>query len=274
MQHANPELYNNLCSTLNKYLPYADDGSYPAILYPKGQCWSKFALTAEFLNSIDPLIAGWRTVGLLDDGYLEQIHGFDTPAQQEYISHYGSPNFREFVAKTLNTDKEEAVLTDALIIPIVGRLESFNELLPLLQKAREVSPRIVIVAEGFGEDVLNKVIITRIQGTISPILVETPGYGDNKIESLKDIAIICGTEVIDTKVTKLSDVTTFGTAKKVIAKKDKTTIIGGGGSKENINTRVKQLTQAILPAVSSAAINTPVGSVTFSSKYSSPFSFN
>ena len=161
---------------------------------------------------------------------IEMVEGLEI--EKGYVSPY-------FV----NTDKEEATLTDVLIIPIVGRVESFADILPVLQTAKQINNKIVMVAEGFGEDMLNKTIITRLQGTINPILIETPGYGDNKLEYLKDIAIVCGTEPIDPKVTKFADVTHFGSAKKIISKKDKTTIIGGAGSKEEITKRVTQLTE-------------------------------
>ncbi len=147
---------------------------------------------------------------------------------------YVSPYF-------INTDKEEVVLTDCTIVPVVGRLESFKEIVPLFQ--RHQGGKVAVIAEGFGEDMLNNSIILRIKGLVSLVLIETPGYGENKLDNLKDIAIVCGTDPIDPKVTNLAEVTSLGTAKKLIVKKDKTTIIGGGGSKLLINKRVDQLTE-------------------------------
>jgi len=152
---------------------------------------------------------------------------------------YVSPYF-------INTDKEEAIITDAIVIPIVGRVESFNEILPLLQNVAKVNKKILIVAEGFGEDALNKSILLRIQGQLSPILIETPGFGENKLENLKDIAIVTDTKIIDPKIDKITDlidIDTLGKAKKIVSRKDKTLIIGGAGRKVDINNRVEQLTE-------------------------------
>src|SRR6185436_2984574 len=80
-------------------------------LYPAGECWNKFTLLSEFMNSIDPLINNWRTVGLEGDGYLEQIHGYDELWGHEYIHHYGAPNFKQAMAKALNTDAKEIAKT-------------------------------------------------------------------------------------------------------------------------------------------------------------------
>lgn len=103
----NPQMYEKLCSILHQYLQHADEGMYPKSLYPAGECWNKLTLLSEFLNSIDPLLSGYRTVGLYGTGYLEQINGFDVPYQHRFITHLGSPNVRQFLGRKLNTDKEE-----------------------------------------------------------------------------------------------------------------------------------------------------------------------
>ncbi|MBI2449312.1 hypothetical protein HYV49_03365 [Candidatus Pacearchaeota archaeon] len=107
LKKQNIEIFDKLCNILNSYLPYPDEGMYPKEIYPPGEYWNKITLTTEYMDSIDPLIKGWRGVGLYDDGYLEQIHGFDVPRQHRYITHYGSPNYREFIAKKFNSNREE-----------------------------------------------------------------------------------------------------------------------------------------------------------------------
>lgn len=98
--------FNKICEVLNTYLLYFDVGMYPKEIYPPGECWSKLTQCTEYMDSIDPLIKGWRGVGLYDDGYLEQMHGFDTPKQHQYITHYGAPNYRQFIAKAFGSDQE------------------------------------------------------------------------------------------------------------------------------------------------------------------------
>lgn len=107
LKTSNPQIFGRLCEVLNKYLPYRDEGMYPKDLYPAGECWNKLTLLCEFMNSTEPLTAGYRTVGLYGDGYLEQINGFDVPYQHRYITHFGSPNVKQFISKKLNTDQEE-----------------------------------------------------------------------------------------------------------------------------------------------------------------------
>jgi hypothetical protein len=107
LQKDDNSTYLKLCASLNQHLRYPDEGIPPKDQYPPGECWNKFCLTAEMMNSVDPLINGYRTVGLEGDGYLEEIHGYDELWGNNYIHHYGSPNFREHIAKIFRTDKEE-----------------------------------------------------------------------------------------------------------------------------------------------------------------------
>ncbi len=100
-------IYNELVKVLDSHLRYPDEGIPPRDLYPAGECWNKFCLTAEMINSIDPLLRGYRTVGLKGDGYLEEIHGYDELWGNNYIHHYGSTNFRQHIARFFGTDKEE-----------------------------------------------------------------------------------------------------------------------------------------------------------------------
>lgn len=107
LQRKDNGTFLKLCDVLNHYLRYYDEGVPPKYKYPPGECWNKFCLTMEMMNSVDPLVKGWRTVGLEGDGFLEEIHGYDGLWGNNYIHHYGSPNFREHMAKVFKTDKEE-----------------------------------------------------------------------------------------------------------------------------------------------------------------------
>jgi chaperonin GroEL len=78
--------------------------------------------------------------------------------------------------------------------------------------------------------------------------VKAPGFGDRRKEMLEDIAILTGGTVIsEEKGYKLEDANLgyLGTAEKVSVDKENTTIVGGKGKKENIESRVKQIKMQI-----------------------------
>lgn len=144
----------------------------------------------------------------------------------------------------INTEKEEAVLTEAAVLTINGRVESFQDILPILQEISKGNKNVLIVAEGFSDDVINNTIVAKIKGVLCPILLETPGFGDNKREALENIAVVSGGSVVDQTITELKKVTVseLGGFKKIVVTKDKAVLIGGAGDKSEIENRVARLT--------------------------------
>ena len=74
--------------------------------------------------------------------------------------------------------------------------------------------------------------------------VKAPGFGDRRKAMLQDMAILTGAQVVSDELgLKLDsvDMSVLGTAKKVIVSKDETTIVAGGGSKEDVAARVAQI---------------------------------
>ena len=73
---------------------------------------------------------------------------------------------------------------------------------------------------------------------------QAPGFGDRRKAMLQDMAILTGAQVVSDELgLKLDsvDMSVLGTAKKVIVSKDETTIVAGGGSKEDVAARVAQI---------------------------------
>lgn len=107
MKQKNIKAYKRKCEALNKTLLYPDEGISPKSKYPPGECWNKMTMLTEFMNSIFPLINGFRSVGLEGDGFLEQRDGPDNPWGHRTVIHYGSPNLKRFLANKFNTTGEE-----------------------------------------------------------------------------------------------------------------------------------------------------------------------
>lgn len=142
----------------------------------------------------------------------------------------------------VNNDKESVVFNDPAFLLVNDKLDRFADVVPVLKKLFENGNKeFVIVADSFSEDFLGFMVLNKIRGAFSPLLVETPGFGDSKLENLKNLAAVVGATVFDSKAKKLTDATLqdLGSSKKVVAKKDKTTVIGG--DEEAIKLRVEVL---------------------------------
>ena len=102
-----PKGFDRVCGILSRNLPYPDNGISPKDKYPPGKCWNRLTMLSEFLNSVVPLIHGYRSVGLEGDGFVEQLDGFDSPWGQNFVAHFGSPNLKRFLGKVFGVSSEE-----------------------------------------------------------------------------------------------------------------------------------------------------------------------
>jgi chaperonin GroEL len=74
--------------------------------------------------------------------------------------------------------------------------------------------------------------------------VKAPGFGDRRKAMLEDIAVLTGGQVISEDLgIKLENVTLdmLGKAKKVVVKKEDTTVVDGLGAKKDIEARIAQI---------------------------------
>ena len=144
-----------------------------------------------------------------------------------------------------NGERMEAVYKDAHILVTDKKVSNVQEILPLLEKiAQSGKKELVIIADDIEGEALTTFVINKLKGGFSVLGVKAPGYGDRKKEVLQDIAIMTGGELITEDVgLKLEDVELgqLGSADRVVSTKDNTVVVGGGGSKADIDNRVSAL---------------------------------
>jgi chaperonin GroEL len=90
--------------------------------------------------------------------------------------------------------------------------------------------------------------VNKLRGTLHVAAVKAPGFGDRRKEMLKDIAILTGGQIVsDDLGIKLDSVTLsdLGTAKRVTMDKDNSTIVDGGGKKNDIKGRIEVIRRQI-----------------------------
>ena len=154
---------------------------------------------------------------------------------------------RGYVSPYMVTDTErmEAVLEKPYILITDKKISSLQEIMPLLEKVvKSGNKNLLIIADEVEGEALATLVVNKLRGIFNVLAVKAPGFGDRRKELLEDIAAVAGGEVIsEDKGMKLenADINVLGEAKRIIANKDNTTIVGGAGSKPEIEKRIKQI---------------------------------
>src|SRR5690242_14709132 len=144
-----------------------------------------------------------------------------------------------------NSDRMEAVIEDAYILITDKKISAVADILPVLEKLTQIGNRnIVIIAEDVDGEALPTLVVNKLRGILNVLAVKAPGFGDRRKAMLQDIAILTGGQVISEEMGRRLENTTLedlGQARRVISRKDDTTIVEGHGSQEDIQNRIKQI---------------------------------
>ena len=162
---------------------------------------------------------------------------------------------RGYISPYMATDMEkmEAVLKDPFVLLTDMKINSIQDMVPLLEEIMRAGRPLFIVAEDVEGEALSTILLNRLRGTLNVVAIKAPGFGDRRKRILEDIAVVTGAQVIDKDFgMTMADATMemLGTAKTVKVTKDTALIVDGAGKKEDIQNRI-QIIRAELERVDS-----------------------
>ncbi|HIN37422.1 MAG TPA: chaperonin GroEL [Dehalococcoidia bacterium] len=143
-----------------------------------------------------------------------------------------------------NPERMEAVIENPYILITDKKISAAAELVPLLEQVLQVNKSLVIIGEDIDGEALAVLVVNRLRGTLNCLALKAPGFGDRRKAMLEDIAVLTGGQVISEETGRRLDQATIadlGQARRIESTKDRTTIIDGHGTSDNIKGRTEQI---------------------------------
>ncbi|TYB48507.1 chaperonin GroEL [Actinomadura chibensis] len=151
-----------------------------------------------------------------------------------------------YLSPHMVTDAErmEAVLEDAYVLIVDGKISNVQEFLPLAEKVAQTKKPLLVVAEDVEGEALALLVANKIRGTFLSVAVKAPGFGDRRKAMLGDMATLTGGQVVSEAIgLKLDSIglDDLGRARRITVDKDATTIVDGEGSADDVSARINQI---------------------------------
>ncbi|MGM0524071.1 MAG: chaperonin GroEL, partial [Bacillota bacterium] len=173
---------------------------------------------------------------------IEESKGFSTELEvvegMQFDRGYQSPYM------VSDQDKMEAVLEDPYILVTDKKINTIQDVLPVLEQVVQQGKPLLLISEDVEGEALATLVVNKLRGTFNAVAVKAPGFGDRRKAMLEDIATLTGAEVITEDLgldLKSTTIEQLGRASKVVVTKENTTVVEGAGNPEVISSRVQQI---------------------------------
>lgn len=230
------------------------DRAAEAVLTELGGMSEEIAGRREKVAQVATVSAGDAEIGQLiadvieavgEDGSVTVEQSQTMGIEKEIVE--GFKVDRGYVSPYLVTDpaRMEAVYEKPLILVTDKKISSIQEILPLIEKVAQSGKKdLVIIADDVDGEALATLILNRLKGVFNTLAIKAPAFGDRRKAILEDIAILTGAELVSDErglTFENAGLEVLGSARKVIASKDDTTIIEGYGEERQVKERITQI---------------------------------
>ena len=218
---------------------------------------SKPIESADEIIQVASVSSSSKTIGQIIGNAIE-IVGNDgiitieeSSTSETYITHSQGFEFERGLASpymATDTAKMQAVLNTPLVLVVNKKINTINELLPLLEQVIPTGRQLLIIADDIDSEVLGTLVVNKVNGTLSITVTKAPYFAEKRRQALIDICLLTGaTLVSDDAGLSLQNTTLnhLGSAKTIIISQDKTTIIEGAGDIDKLENHITTLKQQL-----------------------------
>eukprot|EP01083_Nonionella_stella_P005852 16882_1 len=204
-------------------------------------------ISANGDKSLGSLIAeAFEKVG--NDGVISVQDGKSFEDQLEVVE--GMKFDRGYISPFFITDNKKQIVEyeNPVILYSEKKISSGTALVPLIEQCHNASRPLIIIAEDIDGEALSTLLLNRLRLNLRICAVKAPGFGDNRKNNLRDMAILTGGQVVSEDLGhKIEEVQLgdLGRCGKMTITKDDTIILNGMGHKDDINERIENLRSQI-----------------------------
>ena len=197
-------------------------------------------ISANNDSHIGSLIAGiFDRLGA--NGTITVAEGKSLETEVEYVE--GLKWDRGYISPYFVTDAKTSKVEfqNASVLLVDKKISSVQQVLPFLESCMQAQKPLLIVAEDVESEALATLVVNKLRGGLKVACVKSPGFGDNRMNTMQDIAIATGATFLSEDVGQSldgADLSVLGTVKQVIISKDDTILMGGSGTSEDVQERV------------------------------------
>lgn len=217
---------------------------------------SKKIESSKDIASVGEISSGSKEIGELISKAIEKVgkegiinvdesKSFETGLEftdgLKFDKGYVSPYMASENTNKCEMEKPYVMVTDQ-------KINSVSEIIPLLEEILKTGRPLLIICDDMDNDAVSTIVLNKIRGTLNVCVVKAPSFGEQKVETLGDIAAFLGAKFYSKDLNMLvKDMTIedLGVANKVIVDKDSTTIIEGNGNEGDVQARIDEINQKL-----------------------------
>ena len=151
-----------------------------------------------------------------------------------------SPHF------TTDTEKQLAVLEDPLVLIVGSEIPNIRKIQKILEFVIKNKKPLLIVAP-VDQQVKAALLMNKVKGNIKVNIIDLPGFGPTKLDTVEDLALLTGAKVINEELgddLDLIDVDCLGKCEKVVTD-DKNTVLTTYDVADSLDERIKEVKKII-----------------------------
>jgi chaperonin GroEL len=152
---------------------------------------------------------------------------------------YLSPHF------VTDTQRMEVAIDNPSFLLTDQKISSPNDIIGIMEKMVQAGKRtLVVIAEDVDGEALSTLVVNKVRGIIDCVAIKAPGFGERRKALLEDMAIVTGGTVVSSDrglKAETAEIAHLGSARRLVANKDESTIIEGHGSDQGVKERLEQL---------------------------------